>query len=126
MTIETRHQQRVRLTFDVHIIYRRRLFQAAASNLSSEGIFLTTGALTLPTGTLIDMEFKLGVRKWLIAGLVVRQNPSGIGIMFRNPQPTLFKLAGEIAAVQPPRLQPAAPIQPPMAVKRNTSPARAS
>ena len=126
MTIETRHQQRVRLSFDVPIIYRGRLFQAGARNLSSEGMFLRTGALTLPRGTLIEMEFRLGVQKWLIAGLVVRQSPSGIGIMFRSPQVALFKLASDIAAVQPLQPEPAAPLQPPLATRRDTTPARAS
>lgn len=127
MTIETRHQQRIALAFEIHIIYRGRLFQASASNLSSEGIFLRTGALTLSTGMLIDMEFKLGVRKWHIAGLVVRQRPEGIGIMFRNPQTVLFRLASDIAAVQPPRYQHAPLTQRPQAMRRrNTSPFGAS
>ena len=126
MTIETRHQQRVRLSFDVHIVYRGRLFQASAGNVSREGMFLRVGALTLPTGTLIEMEFKLGVKKWLIAGLVVRQSPSGIGIMFRNPQLALFKLASDIAAVQPLQPEPVAPLQPPVTPPHSTAPARAS
>ena len=125
MTIETRHQRRVRLNFDVNIIYRGRLFQASAGNLSSEGMFLRTDALTLPTGTLIEMEFKLGVIKWLIAGLVVRQSPSGIGIMYRNPQMALFELASNIATVHPLQPEPGAPLQPPVTPRQSTATAPA-
>lgn len=119
MTVEMRHQQRICLEFQVHIIYRRRLFQAAAANLSSEGMFLRTGATTIPTGTLIELEFGLGAHKWQIAGLVLRQSPGAIAILFRDPQSELFKLAGDIAAVHARPVPKPATTSPPLVTQQH-------
>jgi hypothetical protein len=96
MSIEKRYQERVDLEFDAQLVYRRRGFPVRIKNLSTEGIFLETGVLTIPTGTLVDMEFDLAEHSWQISGLVVHRAPEGIGVMFRMDQPELFSLAREV------------------------------
>jgi hypothetical protein len=76
-------------------------------NLSVEGIRLRTGTFSIPTGTLVDMEFSLGDHNWQISGLVVHQVREGVGIMFRVSQPELFELASELSQMPlPPETGP--------------------
>ena len=96
MAIEKRHHQRVDLEFNAQLVYRRRGFPVRVKNLSTEGIFMETGALTIPTGTLVDMEFGLADHSWQISGLVVHRCPEGVGVMFRMDQPELLDQARQI------------------------------
>ena len=93
MTIDTRYQSRVDMEVEVQIVHRNRSIHALSRNLSRSGIFLTTEAMTIPTGTFIGLEFAMDDVKWQIDGLVVRQDEEGIGAIFRMPQPELFTTA---------------------------------
>ncbi len=95
MTIEKRHSQRVALHLDAQLLYRGRCCKVVLKNLSIEGIFLNTGDLSIPNGTLVDLEFSLADHRWQISGLVVHQAMKGIGVMFRVSQPELFQMASE-------------------------------
>jgi hypothetical protein len=100
MTVDTRHQARIELDCEAHIFYRQRCFRARAANFSCDGMYLRTHALTLPTGTLIEIELPLADQYRRIAGLVVRQGERGIGVLFRTPQQEIYRLlqAGTPAA----------------------------
>jgi hypothetical protein len=75
----------------VYIRYRKRRFHAArARELSSVGMTLAVQSLTLPTGTPIELEFRGPGRTWLIAAAVTHSDNSGVGVMFRDPQPALL------------------------------------
>ena len=74
-------------------------------------MFLTTEAMTIPTGTFIELEFALDDVRWQIDGLVVRQDEEGIGAIFKMPQPELFTNATNrkpASRYKPPRKVPAA------------------
>ncbi|MCG6985280.1 MAG: PilZ domain-containing protein [Thiocapsa sp.] len=104
MTVELRYCARHPIDLRVHIRYRnRRFFCARARNLSNDGMFLEVQNLTLPTGTLIELELQALGRDWLIPALVVHHRGSGIGVMFRDPQPALYRgLTQTEAGLQPP------------------------
>ncbi len=74
----------------VQIRYRRRRFIGAQGrNLSIEGMYLEVRNLTLPCGTLVDLELESSGRSWLIPAIVVHRDGSGVGVMFCDPQPAL-------------------------------------
>ncbi len=102
MEQEHRYSARHRIDLPVYIRYGRRPFQAAcAVELSVAGMFLAVHALTLPVGTPVELEFSGLGRDWLLPAVVVHGDNSGVGVMFREPQPELFQ--GMIArAVMPP------------------------
>jgi len=101
MTVERRYSNRHPVDFEVEIRYRRRRFPSGrALNLSQEGIFLETRNLTLPRGTMLDLEIRRWGREWLIPAIVVHGNSRGVGLMFREVQAELFDL--EVAALTEP------------------------
>ncbi len=93
MAIEKRHCPRTDLSIEAQILYRGRSFSARAHNLSRDGLFLQTGPLTIPSGMLIEISLTLGRNQRQITGLVTRSGAEGIGIMFRIPQPELYRAA---------------------------------
>jgi hypothetical protein len=102
MEQERRYSARHRIELPVYIRYGRRPFQGAcAIELSIAGMFLSVHALTLPVGTPVELEFSGLGRHWLLPAVVVHGDNSGVGVMFREPQPELFQ--GMIAdTVMPP------------------------
>ncbi|WP_200334766.1 PilZ domain-containing protein [Thiocystis violacea] len=113
MTIEHRYCARYPIALDVHIQYRKRRFYGAkGTNLSTQGMFLEVRNLTLPTGTMIELELHALGRDWLIPAIVIHRSRSGIGAMFRDPQPELFLALPQLAhqrARQPTRIARAHP-----------------
>ena len=96
MSIEKRHIKRIEYRFDVNIAYRRRSFQGVVRNLSRDGVFIETRLLTIPTGNMIDLEFSLGDDKWQISALIIHTTQSGMGVVFRVPQPELEVLVKQL------------------------------
>lgn len=104
MSVERRYSTRHPLDLQVYIRYRKRRFSCAhGSNLSDQGMFLDVRNLTLPTGTLIELELDCLGKKWLIPAIVIHHKESGrqgsgrqaiqasgIGVMFRSAQPELY------------------------------------
>lgn len=100
MSSERRYSTRYPVDFRVHILYRRRRFtRSQAQNLSEQGMYLAIRALRLPAGTLIELELHALGREWLIPAIVVHHHGHGIGVMFRDPQPELYR--GLIECHQP-------------------------
>ncbi len=92
MAIEQRYSARQRIELQVHIHYRkRRFYSAKGRNLSEQGMFLEVRNLTLPTGTMIELELTGVGGDSLIAAVVTHQSGSGIGVMFRDPQPEIYR-----------------------------------
>jgi hypothetical protein len=91
MTGERRYCARHRIELPVYIRYHKRPFLGAvARNLSVGGMFLSVQALILPTGTPIELEFRCLGKRWLLPAIVTHGDNSGIGVMFQEPQTTLF------------------------------------
>jgi hypothetical protein len=105
MTVERRYSARHPIDLQVYIRYRKRRFIGArACNLSNQGMFLEVRNLTLPHGTLIELELDCLGKDWLIPSIVVHRRGSGIGIMFQEPQPDLYRGLTQAPAMrQPPR-----------------------
>jgi len=77
---------------EVVLRYRQRRFPVArARDLSPEGIFVRTTNLTLPVGTLVDLELDRWGRRWLIPAVVIDGDRRGVELMFRTPQPELYR-----------------------------------
>lgn len=92
MSVERRYSARHGVDVRVHINYRKRRFYCAqARNLSTDGMYLDVRSVTLPTGTLVELELEHGGREWLLPAVVIHNQGSGIGVMFRDPQPALFE-----------------------------------
>jgi hypothetical protein len=91
MSEERRYLARHRLELPVYIRYHKRPFlTATARNVSAGGMFLSVKALTLPTGTPIELELRCLGKRWLLPAIVIHGNNSGIGVMFKSPQAELF------------------------------------
>jgi len=104
MSVERRYSARYPVDVAVDIRYRkRRFYSARASNLSTDGMYLQVQSLTLPTGTLVELELECQGRDWLVPAVVVSHNAGGVGVMFRDPQPELFKALTHPAVMAPPR-----------------------
>ncbi|SDY23277.1 hypothetical protein SAMN05421644_14027 [Allochromatium warmingii] len=91
MSIEHRYTRRHARDLAVQIQYRNRHFRRARGrNVSDQGMYLEVSNLTLPTGTLVVLEVRELERDWRIPAIVVHQDSSGIGVMFRETQPELL------------------------------------
>lgn len=115
MSVERRYSARHPLDLRVHIRYRKRRFYCArARNLSVDGMYLEVQAVTLPTGTLVELEFECQGSNRLLPAIVVHHAGNGVGVMFRDPQPALFKdLIQSGSTARPPRTGPErAPLHP--------------
>ena len=92
MSVERRYSARHPVDLPVHVRYRkRRLHGARAGNLSSEGMFLDVQSITVPRGTLVELEIDNHGTERRIPALVIHRQGSGIGVMFRDPQPGLME-----------------------------------
>ncbi|MBK1701651.1 PilZ domain-containing protein [Thiococcus pfennigii] len=92
MSVERRYSKRYAIDLQVQIRYRRRRFSHAwARNLSEQGMYLDVRAVTLPTGTLVELELQCLGREWLIPAIVIHHQGGGIGVMFRDPQDELYR-----------------------------------
>jgi hypothetical protein len=95
MSVERRYSFRHWIDCPVHIRYRRRRFcRARGRNLCAEGMFLEVQSLTLPTGTLVELELDLDGADWLVPAIVVHHQAGGVGVMFREPRPELLQSLG--------------------------------
>jgi len=93
MSVERRYSKRLPVNFPVDVCYRElRPFPARASNLSLEGAHLNAQNLNIPSGTLVDLQFRAYGREWNIPALVVQVSSGGLGVMFRDPQPALYQV----------------------------------
>jgi hypothetical protein len=91
MSVERRYSKRLEVEFDLSVGYRGRRFPiATARDLSPDGMFIRIAGITLPSGTLVDVEFERRGRHWLIPAIVVHLHPKGIGVMFREPEFSLY------------------------------------
>lgn len=92
MKAERRYTARQHLDTPVYIRYRKRRFQGArARAVSVGGMFLEVQSLTLPIGTHVELEFTRLGKAWRVPAIVVHGNNSGIGVMFNDQQPDLFR-----------------------------------
>jgi hypothetical protein len=92
MTLERRRSARQPVDFEVVMRYRQRRFPPArARDLSPEGIYVQTSKLTLPTGTLIEIELDRWGRQWLIPATVVYGDTNGFRLMFHASQSELYR-----------------------------------
>ena len=96
MTAERRGNARHPVEFEVTMRYRQRRFPAAiARNLSSDGVYVETAKLTLPIGTMVEIELDRWGRQWLIPSVVTGGDGRGVELMFQRSQPELFRHATE-------------------------------
>ncbi|MES9873592.1 MAG: PilZ domain-containing protein [Candidatus Sedimenticola sp. 6PFRAG7] len=114
MSIERRYHQRIKTDIKVQLNYRGRNFSANTSNITSHGLGLKTGFLTIPSGNLVELELRVGNRKWQVEGLVIHADKHNIGLMFRAPQPELeaavrTRLQGLAHRPSAPALRPGEP-----------------
>jgi hypothetical protein len=93
MTIERRHSPRIETGIEAQILHRGRCFFTRVTNLSREGLFLQTDALTIPPGMFIDISLNVGSNHWQMSGLVIWSSAKGIGVVFRISQPELYEAA---------------------------------
>jgi hypothetical protein len=99
MTIEHRYCARRPIELKVYIRYRkRRFFCATGRDLSDQGMFLEVRNLTLPTGTMVELDLSALGRDWLIPAIVTHRAESGIGVIFRESRPELLGVIGQIGA----------------------------
>lgn len=96
MLSERRCCERHPIGVQVQIRYgRRRFYGAYGRNLSIAGIWVEVHALTLPVGTLVELEFEVQGQPCLVSARVVHYDATGIGMVFAKPQPGLVAdLAG--------------------------------
>jgi hypothetical protein len=105
MSVERRYSARHPIDLNVHVRYRKRRFYCAhAHDLSTDGMYLKVRNVTLPSGTLVELEFELEGKAWLVPAIVVHHHDAGVGVMFRDPQPALFDhLIHRRSSTLPPR-----------------------
>ncbi|NEX15451.1 MAG: pilus assembly protein PilZ [Halochromatium sp.] len=103
---EKRYCARHQLELPVYIRYHKRPFlTATARSVSAGGMFLSVKALTLPTGTQIELELRTLGKRWLLPAIVIHGDNSGIGVMFQTAQTALFQaLTDDANATLPPVL----------------------
>ena len=110
MAVEKRYSFRNPVDIPVHIRYRkRRFFCARATNLSAEGMYLEVQSLTLPTGTLVELELQHRGEDLLLPAVVVYRTDGGIGVGFREAQVDLYT---ELSRTRPPAVSVPASVQP--------------
>lgn len=92
MTTERRHCPRHPLSLQVQVLYgRRRFCSARVRSLTPQGMSLTLRNLTLPPGTLVELELDGPGGDWLVEAVVVHSVGSDVGVVFREPQPDLYQ-----------------------------------
>ncbi|MGE5152663.1 MAG: PilZ domain-containing protein [Bdellovibrio bacteriovorus] len=92
MLADRHHGARHPLGLPVQVLYgRRRVCGARVRSLSIQGMALTLRNLTLPPGTLVELELGGLGRAWLVEAVVVHSAGSEAGLLFRKPQPELYQ-----------------------------------
>jgi hypothetical protein len=92
MSVERRYGARRPVDLEVQVRYRQRHFSVAKGrNLSVEGMYLSVPRVTLHEGTMVELELEAAGKRWLIDGIVVHRHEAGVGVMFREHQPDLFR-----------------------------------
>ncbi len=108
MLIERRYCNRQPVHLDVSIRYRDQYpLPATARNLSQEGMLLSLGPAVFPRGTLLDLEFSHRGCKWRFPALVVHRSSRGLGVMFPDFQPDLYR---SLTAAANPSSSPETPL----------------
>lgn len=106
---QTQHHRSTdeQIALPVYIRYGRRPFlNATARELSVDGMLLSVQALTLPSGTPVELELRcLGVR-WLLQASVSQGGSGGIRVLFDEPQPELLAAALQQQAIASPHQAP--------------------
>jgi hypothetical protein len=106
MTVERRYCVRHPIDLNVYIRYRKRRFICArACNLSDDGMFLEVHNLTLPSGTMVELELQSLGQDRLIPAIVIHHSGTGIGVMFREPQSELYRALTQSVPRRSPRPQ---------------------
>ena len=110
MTTKRCSNARRPVEFEVTMRYRQRRFPAArARKLCPEGIYVETAKLTLPIGTLVEIELDRWGRQWLIPSVVANGDNRGFELIFQRPQPELYRYVTEaLDAPRPPVAGPEA------------------
>jgi hypothetical protein len=104
MSSERRYGARHPIDIEVHVRYRKRRFYCArARDLSSTGMHLKMRNVTLPTGTIVELELEAHGKAWLVPAIVTHHHDAGVGVRFRDTQPTLFNelVVGQSKAIPP-------------------------
>jgi hypothetical protein len=102
MLPERRCCERHPIGVQVQIRYgRRRFCSAYGRNLSVAGIWVEVHALTLPVGTLVELEFEVQGQPCLVSARVVQSETTGIGMVFAKPQPGLVANLAQVADLPP-------------------------
>jgi hypothetical protein len=81
---------------------RRRFYSAFGRNLSSAGMWVEVRSLTLPVGTLVELEFEAIGRRCLVSARVVHHDATGIGLAFAEPRPNLLADLVQVENLPPP------------------------
>lgn len=92
MNIEHRYYTRYPAQFPVDVIYRGRRFHSVrAHDIGVDGMHVMATGITLPIGTLVELEFHRWGQEWRIPAVVAHLSGGSVGFMFREPQPVLFR-----------------------------------
>ena len=113
MTAERRYCARHPLSLQVQVLYgKRRFCSARVRSLSVQGMSLTLRKLTLPAGTLVELELDGLGREWLVEAVVVHSEAAEVGVMFREPQPELHQglLQTGVVGAEDTRIGPISPL----------------
>lgn len=109
MTIEHCQNDQHSGDLQVQIHYgKRRFCHARGRDLSSGGISLDVRHLTLPIGTVIDLEFREPGNNRLIEAIVTHQDHAGIKVSFLDCRSGFSAMLDRIA-LPPPRTCSAIP-----------------
>jgi hypothetical protein len=92
MTVERRYSARHPIDLKVQVLYHgRRFLGAQGLNLSNQGMYLGVNHVTLPVGTLVELEMECLGQEWLVEAAVVHHDQRGVGVKFSEPQPALYQ-----------------------------------
>lgn len=105
------------LNLTVQVLYgRRRFCSASVRSLSVKGMSISLRNLTLPAGTLVELEVDVPGLDWRGQAVVARSVGAEVNVLFREPQPELLKALarpevcggsrGEIGVPSPPLNRP--------------------
>lgn len=74
---------------NIEVIYKGRCFSLSSTDISSHGLLLGGGILTIPAGNSVELDLRIGHRQWQIDGVVIQARKDQLGILFRRPEPEL-------------------------------------
>ncbi len=90
MAVQKRYQTRLTIDQEIQLIYRKRAFTASAIDLSAEGMGLQVGALSIPTGMFLELDFHINGTHWQIPTVITHSSPNNLGVMFLTKQEPLY------------------------------------